>query len=126
MVGEIAKKLPTHHQPPERPTLIAPRLIELCFQTAGIWELGVQGRMGLPQHINQVRLLREPDRAAGRLYALVTPNLDQGSFDAEVVDTAGNRYVQLSGYRTVALPNVLEAELLKPLQVAMSQQAAVA
>ena len=29
------------------PQSVAPRLIELCFQTAGVWELGVQSRMGL-------------------------------------------------------------------------------
>ena len=36
---------------------MAPRLIELCFQTAGFWEMGVQSRMGLPQHIDRVSLL---------------------------------------------------------------------
>ena len=52
----------------------------------------MQSRMGLPQHIDRVSLLRSPDLAEGRLYAVVTPDPAQGSFDAEVVDTAGNRY----------------------------------
>jgi hypothetical protein len=51
---------------------------------------------------------------------MVTLNQAQGSFDAEVVDAAGNRFVQLSGYRTVAVPNSIDAERLKPLQLAMS------
>ena len=50
----MAKGLPDNHHPSELPTLMAPRLIELCFQTAGLWEMGVQGRMGLPLHIDRV------------------------------------------------------------------------
>ena len=60
MVGLMAKGLPANHQPSEQPTLMAPRLIELCFQTAGLWEMGVQGRMGLPQHIDRVSLFCPP------------------------------------------------------------------
>jgi hypothetical protein len=105
---------------------MGPRLIELCFQTAGIWEMGVQSRMGLPQHIDRVSLLRSPDLAEGRLYGVVTPNQAQGSFDAEVVDAAGNRYVQLKGYRTVAVPNSIIGEPLKALQMAMSLEAVAA
>ncbi len=126
LVGLMAKDLPSNHHPSELPTLMAPRLIELCFQTAGIWEMGVQSRMGLPQHIDRVSLLRSPDLAEGRLYSVVTPNQAHGSFDAEVVDAAGNRYVKLSGYRTVAVPNSIDGESLKALQVAMSSDAVAA
>jgi hypothetical protein len=127
IVGLMAKNLPNNHQPAELPTLMAPRLIELCFQTAGVWEMGVQSRMGLPQHIDRVSLLRSPDLAEGaRLYAVVTPNQAQGSFDGEVVDLAGNRYVQLRGYRTVAVPNNIAGESLKALQMAMSLEGVAA
>ena len=57
IIGLMAKGLPANHLPSELPTLMAPRLIELCFQTAGLWEMGAQGRMGLPQHIDRVSLL---------------------------------------------------------------------
>jgi acyl transferase domain-containing protein/NAD(P)-dependent dehydrogenase (short-subunit alcohol dehydrogenase family) len=126
IVGLMAQGLPSHHHPSERSMLMAPRLIELCFQTAGLWEMGVQGRLGLPQHVHRACLLRAPELAEGRLYAVVTPDPDQGSFDAEVLDAKGNRYVHLSGYRTVALPNGLDAEHLKPLQAAMSLEAVTA
>ncbi|HEV2689855.1 MAG TPA: polyketide synthase dehydratase domain-containing protein, partial [Bryobacteraceae bacterium] len=126
IVGQMNKDLPNHHHPSERPTLMAPRLIENCFQTAGLWEIGMQGRMGLPQHVHQVTLWRAPDRAAAPLFAVVTPSAEQGSFDAEVVDKTGNRYVHLSGYRTVALPNSVDAEELKALQAVMLAQAAAA
>ncbi|HEY2118040.1 MAG TPA: SDR family NAD(P)-dependent oxidoreductase [Candidatus Acidoferrum sp.] len=113
--GKMAESLPNNHFPPEKPTLMAPRLIELCFQTSGLWEMSALGRMGLPQHIRQVSLLRNPETTEDGLYAIVTPRPDQGTFDAEVVDAAGNRYVQLLGYSTVALPNVIDAEPLKVL-----------
>jgi hypothetical protein len=126
IVGLMNQSLPDNHRPSERPTLMAPRLIELCFQTAGLWEMGVQGRMGLPQHIDRVSLLRAPELAEGRLYAVVTPHPDQASFDAEVVDAKGNRYLHLNGYRTVALPGGIAAEPLKALQAIMSLQAVAA
>ena len=120
MIGRMAKGLGDNHHPSGLPTLMAPRLIELCFQTAGVWEMGVEGRMGLPQHIDRVSLLRDPEEAEGRLFAMVVPNLREGSFDAEVVDEKGNRYLQLSGYRTVVVPGAVDAERLKVLQAAMS------
>ena len=96
---------------------MSPRLIELCEQTAGLWEI-VQGRMGLPLHFGQVSLWGTPDRAEGRLYAVATADPAQKSFDVEVLDEAGKRYVRVSGYRTEALPNQVDAELLKKLQAA--------
>jgi len=80
----------------------------------------------LPHHIDRVSLLRPPELAEGRLYAAVVPNPERSSFDAEVVDAAGNRYVQLSGYRTVALPNAIEVERLKPLHALLGTEAVVA
>jgi NAD(P)-dependent dehydrogenase (short-subunit alcohol dehydrogenase family) len=120
MVGLMARNLPVNHQPPELPTLMAPRLIELCFQTAGLWEMGVQGRMGLPREVRRVSLLREPNALDTRLYAVVTPHADLGIFDAEVVDTAGNIYLTVSGYSTVALAESIDSGRLKKLHDLMS------
>jgi hypothetical protein len=100
-VGEMAADLPSNHHPSDQPLVIAPRLIELCFQTAGLWEMAVQHRMGLPLHVDRVSLFRAPDVAAGPLFAVVTADPAAGSFDADVVDRAGTRYLHLSGYRTV-------------------------
>jgi NAD(P)-dependent dehydrogenase (short-subunit alcohol dehydrogenase family) len=122
MVGLFAKGLPENHRPSELKTLAAPRLIELCFQTAGLWEMGIQGRMGLPLHIDHLRWLRSAEAAEGRFYAVVAPNADQASFDAEVIDEKGNRYLQLRGYRTVAAPGGIDGTSLKALQEAMSGQ----
>jgi acyl transferase domain-containing protein/acyl carrier protein/NAD(P)-dependent dehydrogenase (short-subunit alcohol dehydrogenase family) len=120
IVGLMARGLPSNHDPSELSTIVAPRLIELCFQTAGVWEMGDQGRMGLPQHIDCVSLLQPiPESTDTVLYAVVTPNPSQGRFDAEVVDAKGNCYLQLTSYRTVAVPSAIDAERVKPLHAAM-------
>ena len=125
VVGLLAKDLPPNHHPAEVPAVMAPRLIELCFQTAGIWEMGLQSRMGLPQHVDRVSLFRSPGLAESRLYAVVTPNEEQSSFAAEVLDQKGNCYLRLSGYKTVALPQSIEAARLEPLHAVMSEQTAL-
>jgi hypothetical protein len=116
IIGQMARSLPDHHEPHERSTLVAPRLIELCFQTAGLWEMSEQGRMGLPQRVHQVCFRPELEPADGGFYAVVTPDPDHESFDAEVVDTNGNRYISLTGYQTVGFSNSVDAEPLKALQ----------
>ncbi len=126
IVGLMAKDLPPNHLPSQLPTLMAPRLIELCFQTAGLWEMGTQGRMGLPLHIDRVSSFLTPDTDGARLYAVVTSDQARGSFDAEIVDAKGKRYLQLGGYRTVGLPNAVDAQGLKALQAAMSPEAVAA
>jgi hypothetical protein len=99
-------------------TVLEPRLIELCFQTAGLWEMGVQHRMGLPQHVDCVYWCGIPD-ARVRLYAVVTPNPVHGTFDAAVVDANGLRYAQLTGYRTIAIQSAVNADV-KTLEAMLS------
>ncbi len=126
IVGLLANNLPANHYPAELSTVVAPRLIELCFQTAGVWELGVQSKMGLPRHVRQISFDRLPARSDGRLYAVVTPDQVHGTFYAEVLDTQGNCYVRLTGYQTVALPNRVDADRLKVLHDIMSGEAVLA
>ena len=123
MIGEMAAQLPGNHEPSNLPTLMAPRLIELCFQTAGLWEMGTSSRMGLPQHLERVSWLRAPQSAEGRLYAVVTPHPEHATFDAEVVDEAGNCYVRVGGYRTVAVLSGLDHDSLKPMRSVVSPEA---
>ena len=117
----MAPDLPPDHHPADRPLLVSPRFIELCFQTAGLWEMATESRFGLPQFIRRLTLLLRADESAGPFYAVVTPNAQAGEFSAEVLDTAGHVYLQLSGYRTVALPAALDAAKLEPLRHVMTE-----
>ncbi|HXZ45859.1 MAG TPA: polyketide synthase dehydratase domain-containing protein, partial [Pseudolabrys sp.] len=126
IVAVMANNLPGNHCPAELPTLTAPRLIELCFQAAGIWEMGTQGCLGLPQHIDHVTVVRAPEQVEGKLYATVTPDPGRRTFDAKVLDAAGSIYVQLRGYRTIAVPNAVDAERLKALQPLIPAEAHLA
>ena len=121
MVGLFAENLAANHHPAELVTALAPRLIELCFQTAGLWEMGIDGRMGLPLHIDHLNVVPGLSESAhGPFYALVTRKVDQNCFDAEVIDGSGKRLVRLSGYHTIALADSVDARKLKPLRTAMT------
>jgi hypothetical protein len=119
VVGRFAADLPPDHEPAEEPTVAAPRLIELCFQTAGIWELGTTGRMALPTHVDRVIRYADAD-APGKLFAVVHPREDGSAIDARVVDETGRVRVLLVGYRTIELPGGLDPEALEPIRSAMS------
>ena len=115
-VGLLAASLPEHHQPPGLPLVTAPRLLELCFQTAGVWELGTSGRLALPRHLGRVTAMAAGEPPTGRVYAVVTPGAGGETFDAMVVDEAGRVHLRLEGYATVALPTPVDAALLAPLR----------
>ena len=119
VVGRLAADLPADHEPADEPTIAAPRLIELCFQTTGVWELGTTGRMALPTHVDRVIRYAGAD-APGKLLAVVHPREDGSAVDARVVDEAGNVRVMLQGYRTIELSGALDAEALEPIRSAMS------
>jgi NAD(P)-dependent dehydrogenase (short-subunit alcohol dehydrogenase family) len=123
MVGELMPHLPDECQASDGPTVIGPRLIELCFQTAGLWEMAAQNRMGLPWQVQDVSWLRAPDLTDHHaFYALVTPHPAEETFDAEVVDGEGNRYLKLDGYRTAQVPSSVDTEPLKALHDAVYGQ----
>jgi hypothetical protein len=126
IVALMSNALPSNHHPAELPTIMAPRLLELCFQAAGILEMSVQDRMGLPSHVDSLSLLRKPDPTEGRLYAIVTPDPARESFHAEVVDASGNLYLQLDGYRTAALPEAIDPERLSVFKALTTFKSAVA
>ncbi len=119
VIGRMNPALPPDRQPQDAPMLTEPRLVELCFQTAGVWQIGTTGRMGLPQQIDRVQILRSASQAQGKLHAIVTPRDGGVSFDAHVADEAGNLYVVLRGYRTAELPEDVAPDKRKPLRAAM-------
>jgi len=94
-------------------------LIELCFQTAGVLELGTTGRMALPMHIDRVVRYRT-SKSAARLWAVVTPR--DGAVDIDVVDQTGRVRMRLEGYRTSELPGELDAGALASIRTAMNDE----
>jgi hypothetical protein len=97
-------------------TTFVPRLIELCFQTAGVWEIGTEGRMALPTRVAKVTRYAGAEEP-GRLYAVATPG--DGGSDVDVVDELGRVRIRVEGYRTIELPGGLDADALAPIRAAM-------
>ncbi|MCL4845975.1 MAG: SDR family NAD(P)-dependent oxidoreductase, partial [Acidobacteria bacterium] len=117
-VGPMVHGLPPNSVPADAAGLVAPRLIELCFQTAGIVGIARDRALGLPTAFRAVTVHRAPEHANGdRLFAVVTRREEDGvSYDARVVDSHGRVYVDVRGYRTIALAGAVELDDLDPPQ----------
>jgi hypothetical protein len=109
VIGRLADELPANHKPEELPTKLAPRLIELCFQTAGMYELGVDDRFGLPSQIQRVQKLKEASPKDRPFFTIVRHSESGSGFDADVVDESGEVYIRLTDYRTAELPGAASA-----------------
>ncbi len=105
-IGLLAENLPPNMNPADAPELLAPRLIELCFQTAGVWQIRQRQTMALPLGIGAVSVYRQEREVVDgrRLYAIVESINGGEEFNAQVVDTEGAVYLTLTGYKTVSLP----------------------
>lgn len=101
--------------------LTAPRLLELCFQTAGIIEIGSTRKLGLPSRIDRVRLFEGADEARAVHARVEAKGLasEALSFEAVVTDQEGRMLMQVSGYHTSALPAPLDELTWKPLNAAV-------
>ena len=109
-VGVLARNLPPDTSPRILQTLLEPRLMESCFQTAGQWEIEKSDRMCLPQAVGSATVYRHPESGEGDLYALVVAREESDGFDAQIVDEAGQVYVAMEGYRTIQLPRPAKRE----------------
>jgi len=107
----MADDLGPNARPPEAASVTAPRLLELLFQTAGLWLLARKQTMALPTGLTRARFHRQPEEAKGRLYAVVEVRDDGAAFDGRVVDEKGLVYAEVVAYRTVSLP---ERRMLEP------------
>jgi len=105
VVALMASGLPPNTRPAEADALVAPRLLELCFQAAGLWLLAKKETMGLPTALERAAVYRQEDEAGEkRLYVTVEARGGGEAFDARVVDEKGLVHAEVTGYRTVALP----------------------
>jgi hypothetical protein len=90
------------------------KLLELCFQTAGLREMRATGQPGLPKKVAAVEALGDGSAAHGRVEAVVVDD-GAGGFDAQVVDEGGRALLRLHGYRTATLPAPLDRTFLERL-----------
>jgi malonyl CoA-acyl carrier protein transacylase len=120
VLGKLNKKLPAFTNGGHA-LLSTPTLVELCFQTAGIWEIGKTGIMALPRSIESLTLYHQNINGAA-IYAEVKPFRSENGemhFDARVVDSKGRLYLELKEYCTTPLPVTVEPNLLAPLKELM-------
>jgi NAD(P)-dependent dehydrogenase (short-subunit alcohol dehydrogenase family) len=104
--GEMASGLPEDLREGVRPA-IAPRVIELAFQTAAVWEIAEHQRLALPRSVARISLGTTPPGVSARATVAVrTPS----TFDVDVVDGAGAVLARLEGYETVELPGALDTQ----------------
>jgi hypothetical protein len=115
VIGIMTGDLPLDTSDASHTSLVGPRLIELCFQTAGVWEIGHTGQLGLPAGVDRV-IVRDPAAGGGPLVAEVTASDDGLVFGARVRDGEGRVHVEIEGYRTSRMPNTLPEEEARPFR----------
>jgi hypothetical protein len=117
VIGCMTGQLPLDTTDAKHGSLVGPRLIELCFQTAGVWEIGKTGRLALPAGVDRV-IVRDPSAGSGPLVAEVTAqgSDDNLTFSARVRDGAGKVHVEIEGYRTSRMPNSLPEDEAGPFR----------
>jgi hypothetical protein len=100
----MANGLPPNASLTNAETLMAPRLVELCFQAAALWSLKTRGAVAFPAGLKSLKVYRqEPGPDGPRLWCRMRAVGDD-AFDGEVLDENGTLYVDLTGFRTVARP----------------------
>jgi hypothetical protein len=115
VAGRFAEHLPPNHEPAERATLTTPRLVELAFQTAGLAEMALSERMGLPSGFRRLELLRPANgEVTGSALAAPCAGGYEGAFDVDVTDGTGRVVLALTEYRTSPLPGRVSVGALRP------------
>jgi hypothetical protein len=121
VAGRMAVELPSDLQLPSPPTLLGPRLEELCFQVAGLWEAGHEGRLALPAHVDRLTVIGDVAGAESTgPVAIAWPRGEHGVYDCQVLAPDGALLLHLEGYRTVPMPVPVEDDVRAPLTAALS------
>jgi malonyl CoA-acyl carrier protein transacylase len=112
-IAEMEDDLPDNHQPAKLKTITDPRLIEHCFQAAGIHLLGTDGIMGLPAGAKSVKWYQPWD---GKSKVLAVIEKTGEGYDAKIVDKKGEVILEIEGYTTAAFPMSVTEDLLEPFK----------
>ena len=101
----MAHDLGPNTEPANAESVMAPRLVELCFQAAALWNTKVKNAMAFPLGFEAVTAYRQPEEAEGRrLYCVCKTDNDGESFDAQVVGRSRQCLRGPKSYLTVARP----------------------
>jgi phosphopantetheine--protein transferase-like protein len=89
---------------------------EAGFQAAGIWEMAEVGRMALPAGIEHVELGATPPTDAQLRIEVRRRSVgsDGSVFDVGLVDSEGNIYDVMRGYRTAKLRDLAPSDRFEP------------
>lgn len=103
--------------PPGSNSRLRSLLLELCFQTAGLYQTGVNGVLALPAFVGKVRF-NQLGAPQFPLYAEVRPDRrgEGTSFAARVIDQSGQILLEMENYQTAALPYQAEEDKLTPFR----------
>ena len=116
-VATLADPLPDNHVTADAPLVTAPRLIELCFQAAGLWQAGRDDQLALPSKLAE-RCLRWRSGNSGRSAAGGRHRDVAGEYTCVVVDESGTVFARLDGYQTIALPAPIPDDIAADLHAA--------
>jgi hypothetical protein len=109
--ARFAGDLPHNHERAGEPLAIGPRLIELCFQVAGLHEVIASGQLALPMRVDNLRLLDRPFERDG---LIAVADQTEDGYHCAVIDPDGHVILRLDGYRTVQLPQAIAPDVLGP------------
>jgi acyl transferase domain-containing protein/NAD(P)-dependent dehydrogenase (short-subunit alcohol dehydrogenase family)/acyl carrier protein len=117
VLGKLNKEIPPLMES-DKKLVSVPILVELCLQTAGVWDIGKDGSLSLPQSIGALRLFENKVNGLA-IFAEVLPVTEANGnryFNARVIDSKGQIYLEIDQYRTSLLPYGVEKELLIPIE----------
>jgi len=117
VLGKLNKEIPPLTQK-EKSLVSVPILVELCLQTAGVWDIGTSNSLSLPRSIGALQIFENKVNGVP-IFAEVEPvSGDNGEryFNARVVDADGQVYLEIRQYRTSPMPYNLSEELLSPIK----------
>ncbi|MCB0905887.1 MAG: SDR family NAD(P)-dependent oxidoreductase, partial [Nocardioidaceae bacterium] len=113
-VGRLSDHLPQDREPADLPLVNAPRLVELCFQTAGLWQAGRDHQLALPLAVDRLRVMSTEPVPEGEVYA-VAREVGVSTYDAIVATRDGRVLVRLDGYHSIPVPMPIPDDVAGPL-----------
>jgi NAD(P)-dependent dehydrogenase (short-subunit alcohol dehydrogenase family) len=115
-LGILRQPLPCLFTSEEIHAITAPRLLELCFQTAGLIEIGLTKKLGLPSSIESLEFFETADdKGPSRAQVRFSEHQGNMRFEAVVLSDDGRKLMQVSGYRTSAIPSAFPDNIWAPL-----------